>query len=464
MNLKSKLLLLLIVCFPLFVEGSQEESEQLYVRLATDNQLLPMYLTQFVDDNSNMDKSYIKKLHDVLDFDLNNNGMTYTLPRTSEKEKLANKSSLEGTGKDWHAQHVYYVVKTHINKDKQLSALLLSVNSGSIKSVESLPLTGDLNQDRKRIHKLADVIYKNLFGTEGIASTHILFTVRNKIGDTKWSSEVWESDYDGENARVVVKEDGYTLHPTYLVPKPGFISSSFFYVAYKSSQPKIFVSKLKDGTGKRLTSLRGNQLMPAVSRQRDQVAFISDVTGNPDLFLQKFNPETGAVGKPRQIFSGKKATQGTPTFSPDGKKIAFVSNKDGSPKIYVIDIPTEGTPLKDIKAQLITRHCKEGSAPSWSPDGKKIAYCAMTNGTRQIWIYDYATKEERQISQGPGNKENPSWAPNSLSLVYNCSEGGSCDLYLISINQPKGTKITSGIGEKRFPNWEPRAYAAADIE
>lgn len=453
--MKCKLLLIFILCLPLFLNGN-EESEQLYVRLSTDNQLLPLYLGHFVDDNSNMDKSYIKKLQEVLDFDLNNNGMTYTLAHTPEKEKIANRFALEDTSKEWHSQHVYYVVKTHVNKDKHLSASLLSVNNGSIKSVDGLALTGDLSQDRKRIHKLADAIYKNLFGSEGIASTHILFTIRKKIDEGKWSSEIWESDYDGENAHVIVKEDGYTLHPTYLTPKPGFLSSSFFYVAYKSSQPKIFVSKLKDGTGRRLTSLRGNQLMPAVSRQRDQVAFISDVTGNPDLFLQKFNPETGAEGKPRQIFSGKKATQGSPTFSPDGKKIAFVSNKDGSPKIYVIDIPAEGMPLKDIKAQLITKHCKEGSAPSWSPDGKKIAYCAMTNGTRQIWAYDYTTKEERQLSQGPGNKENPSWAPNSLSLVYNSSEGGVCDLYLMHIHQPKGIKITSGLGEKRFPNWEPR--------
>lgn len=451
------LLILISTCLPNASQGKPaEESEQLIVRLATENQLMPMYMAHLVDDNSGLTPGYVKKLEDVLHFDLNHNGMTFTLEQTPDKEKLTNKLAVDGASKDWHALKVYYVIKTHVDKDKKLSALLLAVNSGTVRSVEGLPLTGDISQDRRRIHKLADTVYKSLFGSDGIASTHILYTIRKKMGENKWVSEIWEADYDGENARAVIKDSGYNLSPVYVPPKPGFVASSFFYVAYKTAQPKIFVAKLKEGVGRKLTSLRGNQLMPTISRQRNQVAFINDVTGNPDLFLQKFSPETGVIGKPRQIFAGRKATQGTPTFSPDGERIAFVSNKDGSPKIYVIDIPEEGASLKDIKAQLVTKHCKEGSAPSWSPDGKKIAYCAMTNGTRQIWTYDFTTKEERQITQGDGNKENPTWAPNSLSLIYNCTQGNSCDLHLINLNQPKATKITSGVGEKRFPNWEPR--------
>ena len=162
--------------------------------------------------------------------------------------------------------------------------------------------------------------------------------------------------------------------------------------------------------------------MPAVSQQRDKVAFISDVTGNPDLFLQNFSPEKGAIGKPQQIFSARQATQGSPAFSPDGSRVAFVSDKDGSAKIYVIQIPEPGASLKDIKATLISKANRENSAPTWSPDGTKLAYCSKTSGDRQIWIYDFNTKKEKQITQGTGHKENPSWAPNSLHLVFNSTE------------------------------------------
>jgi TolB protein len=215
------------------------------------------------------------------------------------------------------------------------------------------------------------------------------------------------------------------------------------------------MGSLSGDAPQRFSLLKGNQLLPAMSRQRDKIAFISDVTGNPDLFLQNFDAEKGPVGKPRQIYATHRATQGSPSFSPNGKEIAFVSNKDGSPRIYVMNIPAEGVALKDIKAKLITKTNRENTAPSWSPDGSKIAFCAQTKGVRQIWVYDLLTKMEKQVTTGPKNKENPTWAPNSLHLIFNTSDSGDSELYLMNLNQPDAVKISSGPGEKYFPSWEP---------
>ena len=118
-----------------------------------------------------------------------------------------------------------------------------------------------------------------------------------------------------------------------------------------------------------------------------------------------------------------------------------------------MEIPPVGTALKDIKTAQITRVNQENTAPNWSPDGKKLAYCARTNGIRQIWVYDLNEKVEKQLTQGPRNKENPSWGPNSTHLIYNTSDPSDCELYLININHPQPAKISSGEGEKRFPSW-----------
>jgi TolB protein len=252
----------------------------------------------------------------------------------------------------------------------------------------------------------------------------------------------------------VTSNCGFCISPVYLPPKPGFLRNAFFFVSYKIGQPKIYIGSLKGGEPQRFISLKGNQLTPSVSLQRDKMAFVCDYTNNPDLFLQAFDVESGPKDKPQQIFAVPHGTQGSPALSPDGKRVAFVSNKDGSPRIYVMDIPAPGAKLKDIKPILISKYNRESSAPSWSPDGSKIVYCASTDGVRQIWMYDFKKNEEKQLTKGKGNKENPAWGPNSLHIVYNSTGSEGSELYLMNLNQTEATRISQGKGEKHFPNWE----------
>jgi TolB protein len=169
--------------------------------------------------------------------------------------------------------------------------------------------------------------------------------------------------------------------------------------------------------------------------------------------LQPLNPVTGEAGKPIQLYSYPRSTQASPTFSPDGSKIAFVSDKDGSPRIYTIPANPSA---KRAEAVLITRKNSESSCPAWSPDGRKLAYSAKTNGIRQIWIYDFALKEEKQLTSGPGNKENPAWAPDSLHIVFNTTDASSTELHIVNLNQPEAIKITKNSGKKHYPTWGTR--------
>lgn len=425
--MKKFLLFFMLFSFASFAE------ESLLVRVPTESQLRPIYLSPIGNHNSQFSFDYLKELYDVMHFDLNHNGMTYTVEQKG--------NSLYGLDLDVSG--------------KTLSATVFSKETQSASKMSDLQLTGDLSKDRHMMHLVADSLHHKLFGKNGIATSRVLYTVRTAVPGKKneWRSEVWEADYDGQNAKQITNHSGYAVTPVYVPPAPGKRPGSFLYVGYKTGQPKIYIASLQDGQGKRLSYMKGNQLMPTISKQRDQIAFISDVTTNPDLFVQPYDPSEGPVGKPRQIFSARLSTQGTPSFSPDGKRIAFVSNKAGPPQIYVMPIPQPGENVKNLNPTLLTRYNRGSTAPAWSPDGTKIAYCATVDRVRQIWVYDLVKKEERQLTQGPGNKENPTWAPNSLHLIYNTSDENNSELYLINLKQAEATKISSGPGEKRFPSW-----------
>ncbi|MBA2367630.1 MAG: Tol-Pal system protein TolB [Candidatus Protochlamydia sp.] len=452
-----RLFLPLLFILPLF--SDYLENEAIIVQLATESPLVPIYIASFKVSQGELSEGYSRQLEQVLRFDWEHNGSTYTLKANTANDQLANGDAFEqfGAAQEWDSQNILYVIKGEVS-GKQLRLAILNVKTRNLKASDPIALSGNLDLDRRLVHKLSDSFHKAIFGKDGIASTRILYTIKTPLlkGNQKLASEVWEADYDGKNARQVTHENSFCVTPAYIPAKPGFLTGGFLYVSYKFGQPKIFAAQLKNGEGHRIMELKGNQMMPALSPQRDKIAFISDITGNPDLFVQPFSADKGAIGKPEQIFSAKQATQSSPAFSPDGKQIAFVSDKDGAPKVYVINIPQAGTSLKNIRATLLTKRNRENSAPAWSPDGTKIAYCARSKGERQIWVYDFTTGQERELTQGPGNKENPSWAPDSLHLVFNSADANDSELYLINLNQPESTKITSGIGEKRYPSWEPR--------
>ncbi|WP_194843751.1 DPP IV N-terminal domain-containing protein [Candidatus Clavichlamydia salmonicola] len=307
--------------------------------------------------------------------------------------------------------------------------------------------------DRRTIHLIADDIVQHICHTPGIASSRIIYSFFPKKPTPGLSplGDIRLIDSDGAEPSIVSSQQVMNICPSFVPSETGSRSSYFLYVSYQTGTAKIFLKNINDERSQKLICLRGNQLMPTVSQQCNKIAFISDVNGNPDLFLQDFSTKEGPIGPPRQLLTSKNGTQGSPTFDPTGNKIAFVSNRDGTPRIYIV----ECNPLPGTIPQLISKKNRENTAPTWSPDGSKIAYSSLSKGVRQIWIYDVKTGKEKELTHSPGDKENPSWAPDNAHLVFSMNQNGCSNLYITGLINENLVKITHGPGEKLFPSWEP---------
>lgn len=314
--------------------------EELEVQLATQSQLKPLYLSRLYAAPSDYDWRYLDELRSVLEFDLNLNGCCSV---QSVREELEEHLQWPDVRKDfdlafWEKQKIPYLLTLQVARNR-LTLIAFDVALGASKKFAEVPICGRIEKDRQTLHRLSDSVTKDLFGVEGVAFLRILYSYRTKPEDQEWQSAIWICDADGVGATPITRDGSYSLSPGFFPKTEGEEEREFYYVSYKQGQSKIYRSSLSQSEGVPMISLRGSQVLPAIAKGGRLFAFISDVAGRPDLFLQTLDKRGQLLGKARQIYSQPRATQASPTFSPDGKKIAFVSDKDGPPRIYAMDIP-----------------------------------------------------------------------------------------------------------------------------
>lgn len=440
--------------FFLILTITLQAQQELEVRLETKVPLKPIYLSRLHPVIPTENVREADELRSILAYDLANNGYSSVVSTFELAEQKIGSDLRKIDTAFWKKERIPFVIVLE-NSQNSITATLLQIDKGSMKRYAEIVLSHQSETDQLAIHKLADAIQKDLFGTQGIASLRLIYSQRSKNNESnspEWSSDIWTCFWNGSHPKRLTMAKGYCMSPGFL---PSNKLKQYFYVSTNRGQSKILRSRFNDTQSDVWIHLRGSQLLPAIAKDGSKIAFITDVAGRPDLFIQHLDVNGNEAGKPYQLFTAPNATQASPTFSPDGRHIAFVSDKGGSPRVYVMEIrdPRE---VRHPELKVITKVNRENTSPAWSPDGKKIAYSARSDGVRQIWIYDFTKDQEWQLTSGPENKENPSWAPDSIHLVYNTETKDVSELYMINLHQQEPVLIHLGYGQKRFASWEPR--------
>jgi TolB protein len=109
-----------------------------------------------------------------------------------------------------------------------------------------------------------------------------------------------------------------------------------------------------------------------------RVAYVSFETGRPSIILQDVD------GSRRERLTNFRGINGSPVFSPDGKQLAMVLSRSGDPEIFIMDLQTR-------KLRRITRHPAIDTEPSWSPDGQYLIFTSDRGGRPQIYQVELAT-------------------------------------------------------------------------
>ena len=158
------------------------------------------------------------------------------------------------------------------------------------------------------------------------------------------------------------------------------------------------------------------------------------------------------------VTSGSQAIEGI-AVSPDGKWLAFDSNRNGSQAIYRMSL-SGGEP------EQLTRSSEPDFLSSWSPDGREIAFYSYRRGTRRAYVMPAEGGPPFEVAPALANQRNPAWAPDGSSLVLSASDGDlPSQLYVIRRGRDSSWAtphaITTDGGAS--PQWSPDGQAIAFI-
>jgi TolB protein len=146
---------------------------------------------------------------------------------------------------------------------------------------------------------------------------------------------------------------------------------------------------------------------------------------------------TDASGVPESKLLESHQPIMSPTWSPDGKRLAYVSFQSGRPAIYIQDVST-GKQTKIISFPGLN------SSPAWSPDGQRLAVVLSKDGTAQLYIYHLAGGRLERITRDWAINTEPSWLPDGKSLLFTSNRGGKVQIYRIDLATKTITPLTFG--------------------
>jgi Tol biopolymer transport system component len=177
---------------------------------------------------------------------------------------------------------------------------------------------------------------------------------------------------------------------------------------------------------------------------RGPILFAGERSGG-DLDIFSMNEIGGGV---LNLTNFPAARDESPTWSPDGKRFAFVSSRDGNKEIYALNADSSG--LIDL-----TNNRGDDTAPAWSPDGSKMAFISDRDGNPDVFVMDMSTLEAVNLTQSSFQDDHPTWSPDGAQIAFDSQRGGNKDIFIMNANGKGLINLTNNGSDDVSPAWSP---------
>jgi len=342
----------------------------------------------------------------------------------SNLEKIIFFKIIKGTKEEFEkSKEVFFVIDIELEKGlNKLAISLWNFEENLPTTLEYIPLEEVLDL-RKQGIKIADWFVKKTLKFNGVSQTKIAYTSQK----TNRRKNIMLSSYDG----TVQKRFSYNLGSNNL-SSWSFDNKNILYTTFTRSSVQLTIQPALRLRSKILTFPLGLQpLVASWNRDGKSILITLMKKGNADIYTYNLSD-----AKLERIFAWK-SLETSAQMSPDGKKIAFVSDSASprSPQIYIHYVNNK-------KTERVTFRGNYNSSPKWSPDSEQLIYERQTKGVFQVFKYSLLSRRHTQLTFGRYDSEKPDWSPNGKQIVFSSKKKIIPKLYYISAFGGRSIRVT----------------------
>jgi Tol biopolymer transport system component len=215
-----------------------------------------------------------------------------------------------------------------------------------------------------------------------------------------------------------------------------------------------------DGSGVTPLSPEGlDDTAPVWSPDGQKIAFVSQRDGNREVYVMPAECANLADGCSQNAVNVTRnpADDWTPAWSPDGKRLTFSSIRDGNWEIYAVDT-TCLSAAETCPDQLIqlTANGNANILPVYSPDGSRIAFSSKAAGNWDIYSMSASGADIRQLTTDPGNDLSPAWSPDGSKIAFETNRDGNVEVYVMTANGSSPQNVSNfSLANDHGPTWTP---------
>ncbi len=297
------------------------------------------------------------------------------------------------------------------------------------------PVSGEV---RPVMHAFSDDIVFHLIGEQGLAQTRVAC-----ICSASQAREVMVFDYDGFGGRQLTRDNSSNLGPAW---SP--VDAVIAYTSFKRGEADLYGVNADDGKAYTISQYPGIDTAASWSPDgRFLAVTLSMKERNPDIYIIRRN------GEIVERITFHPGIDTSPSFAPTGRQIAFISDRLGSPQIFITD--SEG--LDAMRLPVPQSFC---DSPAWSPRGDRIAYAARSGGGNfDIFVATLDGSIVEQLTLGWGSSENPRWSPDGRQIVFSSTRSGERAIYVMLADGSNQRRLTPKDKMCFYPTWSPRPAA-----